>query len=73
MSYNTKSFQHMLFMKQPPMKHDISIIIKHYANSLTLASMDVIVPSLCVMWLEFQIVGVQTDRLRKTVHSRLHS
>jgi len=73
MSYNTKSFQHMLFMKQPPMKYNISIIIKHYANSLTLASMDVIVPSLCVMWLEFQIVGVQTDRLRKTVHSRLHS
>ena len=40
------------------MKYDISIIIEYYADSLTLASIDVIVPSLCVVWSEFQIVGV---------------
>jgi len=43
------------------MKHDISIIIEYYADSLTLASIDVIVPSLYVVWSEFQIVGVQTE------------
>ena len=58
MSYNTKSSQHILSIKQPLMKYDISIIIEYYADSLTLASIDVIVPSLCVVWSEFQIVGV---------------
>ena len=61
MSYNIKSSQHILSIKQPPMKHDISIIIEYYADSLTLASIDVIVPSLYIVWSEFQIVGVQTE------------
>ena len=58
MSYNTKSSQHILSIKQPLMKYDISIIIEYYADSLTLASIDVIMPSLYVVWSEFQIVGV---------------
>ena len=61
MSYNTKSSQHILSIKQPLMKYDISIIIEYYADSLTLASIDVIVPSLYVVWSEFQIVGVQIE------------